>query len=80
MTTKELREYLNNQFGLNPWPQTFEVDAETYGNVCQDVINWTVNENGVWKSFNSENEFHIKIAIGDQNGILFKGVELILKR
>jgi hypothetical protein len=39
MTSNELRNYFNNTFGLKEkWPATYEVNAETYVNVCQAIF------------------------------------------
>jgi len=70
MTSNELIRHFNNTFGLNKWPDKFEVDAETYGNCCQHVISQTpmIQLNGIRT---------IHIAIGSHQGLLFKNVELI---
>lgn len=39
MTSNELRHKFNTEFGLKSWPKTYEVDVETYGNVCQEIFN-----------------------------------------
>ena len=78
MTTHELREKFNNEFGIETWPKTFEVDADTYANVVQDLFNYhkskynyTMLEYNIWS---------LNIIVGSNNGVLYKGVELILKR
>jgi hypothetical protein len=68
MTTEELRSTFNDKFELNKWPQAYEVDHETYANVCQ----YTFHKK-------NDGEPIIFIAIGKHGGILFKGVELLLK-
>jgi hypothetical protein len=67
-TTEELRRKFNNEFRLSKWPATYEVDSETYANVCQTIFEWA-GDLGL-----------VKIAIGPNNGIMFKNVELILKK
>lgn len=57
MTANELRNKFNNEFGLSEWPKTYEVDAETYGNVCQCIFDYLI-----------EIEAQIKV-IGDAIGI-----------
>lgn len=74
MTADELRHKFNTEFGLNPWPKTYEVDAATYGYVCQDVIN-NLESIGARMIF----EDKCCVSIGPNNGILFKNVELIIK-
>lgn len=70
MTANELKKYFNNTYNTldKEWPKTFEVDAETYANCCQavfDHINETLNE---------------RVFLGvENNGLMFKNVELIYK-
>jgi hypothetical protein len=77
MTTEELRQYFNDTFGFNEWPKTFEVDAETYANVCQSIFKWHIGTHlytmipGVG--------YKIEVSIGISGGIFFKDVELILR-
>ncbi|HWY35955.1 MAG TPA: hypothetical protein VNX68_15030 [Nitrosopumilaceae archaeon] len=72
MTTEELRLKLNSEFGINPWPETYEVDSDTYAHVCQFVFHQHIHAytNGRFKQ--------ITITVGKNNGILFKNVELLL--
>ena len=72
MTTDELRIKINNELELGLRSITWEVDAETYGNVCQDVFNYLID---------GENHSRgvIPISVGPNKGIIFKNVELILK-
>lgn len=70
MTAEELLKKFNTEFGLNAWPATYEVDAETYAYVCHYVFNWAANY--------SINTF-APIKLGLHNGIVFKNVELILE-
>jgi hypothetical protein len=77
MTTNELGKYFNTTFGLEKWPKTYEVDAETYGNVCDSIIK-SNTENNLTSWMASRIGF-LEIAIGINKGILFKGVELIKK-
>jgi len=77
MTTIELRNYLKDNFRLDePFPETFEVDAETYANVCQFLFNLKaeeMEEHGI-----EPIKYMAKVWLGKHNGVLFKGVELIL--
>lgn len=78
MTAAELRRLFNNEFGLGSWPKTYEVDHETYANVCQAFFSWAIkNENDelVWIE---DGKVLIKVALGPNFGIMFKNVELIL--
>lgn len=73
MTAQELRAKFNDTFGLNAWPKTYNVDAETYANVCQLVFtNCPVRYQ--W----DEDTEAITISIGPHKGIMFKNVELLL--
>lgn len=82
MTIQQLREKLNNEFGLNhKWPKTYEVDADTYANVCQSIFEYKVENKQQYNLGNSDygQFFQIKVDLGTQKcGILFKDVELIL--
>lgn len=82
MTADELRAHFNRVFGITrQWPTTYEVDAVTYANCCQDLFNWVMNH----KDESPYLKIHPKhtqlgIALGNsKNGLMFKGVELILK-
>jgi len=82
MTTEELRKKFNDEFGpKDGWPLAYEVNAETYGNVCQSVFTWAAADN-IDKIFRRGygDLGIVEIAIGPNNGIMFKNVELILKR
>lgn len=78
MTANELRNHFNRTFGLRErlWPTTFEVDAETYGNCCQAVFDAELE-----RQFPSvlQMEFRLEIALGPNNGLMFKNVELLIK-
>lgn len=70
-------------FGYKEWPRTYDVDHETYANVCQSVFNslhekqmyWDVVEDGQQKPDIGT----VLVCLGEHNGIMFKGVELILR-
>lgn len=73
MTAPELINHLNRVFGINPWPKQYEVDAATYGHCCQAVFNeykmpLRLNERLI-----------ISLSVGENGGLMFKNVELILK-
>jgi hypothetical protein len=76
MTANELRHHFNTTFGLGEWPKTFEVDAETYANCCQTVFNDLMTKPGFL--FGEWTIVHL--SLGPYNGIIFKDVELILKK
>lgn len=79
MNAEELRHKLEDEFGLNSWPQQYKVDAETYAKVCQSIFSNS--------SIKSEGDIYdhirgivkVKIALGPHDGIMFKNIELILK-
>lgn len=71
MTAPELVNHLNNTYGIGkPWPLIFEVDSDTYANVCQSLFTYLSNH---------QYRGAIKLAIGPNDGVMFKGIELILK-
>ena len=72
MTATELSRKFNDEFELNKWPTTYEVDVETYANVCQYLF-----EN--LTKLPIEGIRRVSIAVGKNNGILFKNVELVMK-
>jgi hypothetical protein len=77
MTVNELRELFNNLFTVsNDWPETYDVDAVTYANVCNDCFFFMSKKTSA-KRYKGYTRIHL--AIGKNNGIMFKGVELILK-
>lgn len=75
MTVQELRNLFNDTFSVGvegKWPETYEVDHETYANICQFTFDHhqkiRLNET-MW----------VDVAVGSNNGIMYKGVELLLK-
>lgn len=77
MTTSELYGLFNNTFGIGSWPKTYDVDHETYANVCQTLFEWKAER--VFVNNIKDDMKWIEISIGANNGIMFKNVELILK-
>lgn len=75
MTANELKLKFAHEYGYAEWPKTYEVDTETYGNVCQDLINNKVATQSV--VHRSGNISFITISIGPNNGIMFHNVELL---
>lgn len=73
MTAQELKNHLNNEFESCIWPRTYEVDYETYANVCNYIFE--LASKGPSDQINK-----INIYIGGNNKILFKSVELLLKK
>lgn len=74
MTANELKKYFNNTYNTldKEWPKTFEVDAETYANCCQEIFNTKqkIRLNGIlW----------MEVSVGDNNGLMFKNIELIYR-
>jgi len=70
MTTNELSKHFNS---LTSYPTTFEVDKDTYSNCCQAVFEYCVETR---QYFNPK---IVLVALGPNNGLMFKNVELILK-
>lgn len=82
MTYLEFRKMMNEKFGINPWPKTYEVDHETYANVCQHIFKWRyeTTDIAIFEQMIGPHFCFIEISIGaDNQGIMFKSVELILK-
>lgn len=75
MTTIEFRKELNEKYGLDKeWPRHLEVDNDTYANICQSIFDYN-SENEEYR-----NDLTIKrmtLSFGINNGILYKGIELI---
>jgi hypothetical protein len=72
MTAKELKSKFIKDFGFKEWPETYEVDAETYGYVCQAIF-----DNWIERDFPPE---FASVRLGFQGGILFQNVELLIKK
>lgn len=77
MTAIELTELFNNKFGLNEWPKIFEVDPNTYANICQELFSWKAKRVFINNIVNDIK--WIELSIGPNDGIMFRNVELILK-
>src|SRR5262245_21237884 len=76
MTARELIAKFSKEFGFSKWPVSYEVDGDTYGHVCQSILDYALQNK--FPRLDRE-QFMWEIAVGPNNGILFKGVELILK-
>lgn len=78
MTAIELRQFINdigNTKGVEAkLPDHLDVDPITYANVCQFIF-----DNHQEAVITSKFIKHIEVAVGINNGILFKGIELIVK-
>lgn len=86
MNADELRTLLAYEYGDKhlPYPPVLEVDAETYGNVCNELIKAELNkEEGTLNIFKGETHppfTRIKLFVGvTYSGVMFKGVELRMK-
>ena len=79
MTAEQFTRMLNINYGVEKeWPKELIVDAETYSLCCQAIIKRAKEDRDLyfnWDGF----ENRINIAIGKNDGIMFKNVELILK-
>jgi len=75
MTSLELYLHMIELAGSveKPFPETMEVDAETFANICQEIFNKKAPQPATTTRV-------IQISIGKNNGIFFKGVEIILKQ
>jgi hypothetical protein len=79
VTANDLRTYLNGISKSIEYPIILEVDAETYADVCQEIFNWHVGNHLVILVPGTGCEL-THLALGQNNGIMFKNVELILRR
>lgn len=84
MTAEELRDFFNDKFALGEWPLTYEVDHETYANVCQATFDFQARTTDMfWDNIENGSPRPdvklINITIGPRNGIHFRNIELILK-
>lgn len=79
MTSDELRRVFNDYYdkhGLEkPIESPYHVDAETYGHVCSEILS-TKLETGAALIFGNG---IVIVDVGPNRGILFKGVELLIK-
>lgn len=77
MTANELIVKLQNEYGITKkWPDKYEVDAETYSNCCNFIFQYQMSMILVNTAFGRS---IINIAIGPNQGLMFKNIELILK-
>jgi ribosomal protein L37AE/L43A len=76
MKAEELLGIFNTKFGLDGWPKSYEVDAETYGNVCQFIFEYSANKS----NSSDEGVIWTEVALGPNDGIMFKNVELKIKQ
>jgi len=80
MKSHELHKFFNETFGLERWPSTYEVDAETYGYCCQAVFDWSIKDKRVQLFKRGLGDLGVaEISLGPNSGLMFKTVELILK-
>jgi hypothetical protein len=77
VTALELKDKLDKEFPIGEhWPKTYEVDSETYFNVLQHILRYRIqNDNFVFIGpFKT-----VELILGPANGIMFKGVELLIR-
>lgn len=83
MTAQELISYFNRIFGIEKeWPISFEVDAVTYANCCQYLIDeyiGRVNDSSILSLVDKNRLTQlVSLYVGKNGGILFRNVELTL--
>lgn len=71
MNHDELLNHLHDTYGIQNWPSTLEVDAETYGNICD----WLFKKLHILQQ---DSYGVIHLLLGPNQGIMFKHIELIL--
>jgi hypothetical protein len=77
MTADELITQLNNEFGLNTWPETYDVDAETYAN----AVNYAFERKAFFIKTLLERGRpinYVGVLIGPNKRLMFKNVELMI--
>jgi len=74
MNSNDLISYMNRKFAMNPWPEKFEVDMETYGHVIEAIIK---NKMELKDYAEMPGMISIELIVGKSGGLMFKGVELI---
>ena len=83
MTYQELRaKFIRDYAEQNKnHPLELEVDAETYGNVCQAIFEHLVAEQqeSIILNYGKTGYKFIEVSLGPNCGILFKGTELRIK-
>ena len=76
---EDLLAYLNNAYSIEKeWPKTFEVSAELYGKVCQVVFDHYLDKH--FYTIIPGYGYELSIKIGQHGGIMFKNVELLIKK
>lgn len=70
MTYDELKKHLNATYKLNTWPKQYKVDAHTYANCFQTLINFHKEMNNMSLIYHH---------IGKNGGIMIMNIELILE-
>lgn len=81
MTAQELRSHLDRVFGLHDRPRTYDVDAITYANCCQAVFTYLLQKQDSPEDIvdHIHGQKILFVSVGPGGGLMFKGVELILK-
>ena len=84
MTYDELIHHFNSIFGNNgPWPLTYEVDLETYANVCDGIFQRKLRSKVGkidFEGYTLDNTAFLDIGVGPHAGIKLRNIELIIKR
>jgi hypothetical protein len=76
MTPTELRLHMNELYGPQPWPKVHHVDAETYGNVCQEVFDYLIHKHAY--NLEAGMGYHLDISVGFNGGLMYRNVELVI--
>lgn len=75
MTAAELKLHMNELYGPHKvWPKVHYVDAETYGNVCQEIFDYYIYKHAYQLAPGVG--YHLDITVGFNGGINYRGVEL----
>lgn len=77
MTPDELRKKLNDEFGVEKeWPHVYVVDSDTYARVCSEIFTKLIVKGNY---FDMGLRKELTIVVGLNGGVMFKGVELLLR-
>lgn len=78
MTVVELRKHFNDNYGISlEWPRVYETDHETFINVFKEIINYGI-ASGLW--IKDGDNYILDIKFGPNKGLLYKGVEITIKK
>lgn len=80
MTVIELTDFFNKEYGIErEWPKVKEVDHQTFANVCKFIFDYESKAvDPVFRLSNGSRAY--TVFLGQYGGIMFKNVELLLRK